>query len=424
MGEPRSDRRSERAGAALLASALLAALCALAWRGWFARYITDDYCSAAVLHDYGFWGAMKFQREIWSGRFTYYAVKGALEAIGPITARVTPALMIAGTALAVFSVFRSPLVALAATLAAVASAPDLFSSYGAFLWETGAVAYMLPVMLLIVWIGLFARAGNAVASFLLLFLAGGLSETTLAVQGAMGGGALLVALRWRDRRRIAIAASGVVATMLALAIMFTAPGNAVRAKIQPPRAPLVEAAAMALEHAYDFIGVHVFVEGAPLLIVLAAGAAIGARTARAVWAQTAGVAILCYVVSFFPSAWVISAPPPPRALYVSNVCVAVALFAAGGALGHAFRPRSLALGLLALVPLWSAYATVRTIPEAAVAAAQVDRIERLLHAQRGHAVVLRSRWALTSHWVGGDNGHPANRCMSWYFGLKSLTVVR
>jgi Family of unknown function (DUF6056) len=422
MDEPPAEPRSHRAGAAVLILALLLALSALAWRGWSTRYVSDDYCTAAGLQEDGYLGNILAHRQEWSGRFSYYAFKGALEAIGPVTARVVPGLMLALTACAAAWASRSWLVGLAIAFAGVDSAPEAFSMYGAFVWETGAVTYMLPIALLLTWIGLFARSASAIAGFVLLFIAGGLSETTLAVQGAMAGVALLFVLRDGQRRRIAIA--GLAATLLALTIIATAPGNEVRSKIQPFRESLLDASVAALRHAYDFVGVHLFLEGAALIVILAAGALIGRRFSRAAWARAAAIALLCYVVSFVPSAWAISASPPPRALYVANFCIVAAVFVAGGALGQTFRPRGLALGVLALLPLWSAYSTMRTIPEAARGAAHVDAIERLLHERRGQDVVLQSPWALSSHWAGPDPTHSSNRCISRYFGLKSLQVVR
>src|SRR5688572_11814235 len=54
MGEPPAEPRSHRAGAAVLIVPLLLALSALAWRGWSTRYVSDDYCTAAGLHEDGY----------------------------------------------------------------------------------------------------------------------------------------------------------------------------------------------------------------------------------------------------------------------------------------------------------------------------------------------------------------------------------
>ena len=420
MGEPPASPPFLHAGAAVLTAALLLALAALAVRGWSSRYASDDYCTAAGVREHGVIGNLLTRRQEWSGRFSYFAIKGALEALSPMTTRVTPGLLLAMTAVAAGWAVRSRLAGLAIAFAAVASAPEVFSIYGAFVWETGSVTYMLAMAMLLAWVGIFVRGGSTLAAFAVLFIAGGLSETTLAVQGTMTFGALLFAFRDRQRRRIAV--MGMIATLLALVVVATAPGNVVRTTVQPNRESLLDSSVAALGYAYDFIGVHVFLEGAALLVILGVGARIGTTLSRAAWARAAAVALLCYLLSFAPSAWAISAPPPPRALYVSNFCMIAAVFAAGAILGHYTRPRGIVLAVLALLPLWSAYSTARTIPEAARDAAQLDAIERLLPAQRGRHVLLQSRWAIASHWATPDPTHPSNHCIATYFGLRSLQV--
>src|SRR5690242_3656045 len=66
---------------AAVALALLAGLVAYAWRGSYARYITDDYCTSVKLRDLGFVDAMLWHRNHWSGRYAYFAVKAIPEAI-------------------------------------------------------------------------------------------------------------------------------------------------------------------------------------------------------------------------------------------------------------------------------------------------------------------------------------------------------
>lgn len=407
---------------ALLTAALLAALGAYAWRGWYTRYVTDDYCSAAAIQDYGFAGAMKAHRETWSGRFSYFLVKGALELIGPVTARFVPGVMLVLTLLAAAWALRPltarpGLAACAVAFAAVDSAPDRFGIYGPFAWETGAVTYMLPIVLLLVWTGVLVRGGNIALSFALMVAAGGVSETSLAAQGALAAGALRFALLRRDRRRAWISGAALAATLLALAIVATAPGNEKRATTLPSGA----AAGIALEAAYDYLGSHLFVEGLALALVAAVALVTKAGDRRPLL-QASMVALLCYIASFFPAAWAISSVPPPRALYVPNVFLIAALFCAAAALR--VRAPQWLLVAAAVIPVWSTVQTVRTIPEARAGAMQADAINRSLREQRGGGhVVLRSRWALTSGYAGVDAGHPANHCMSEYYRLQSLRVV-
>ena len=415
-----------RLTSAVLTAALLLSLGAYAWRGWYTRYITDDYCSAAAVKDHGFLGSIQEHRDAWSGRFSYYFVKGALEAIGPVTARFVPGAMLVLTLLAAAWAARPLvphpwLIAGALTFAAVDSAPDRFGIYGPFVWETGAVTYMLPIVLLVLWAGVLVRGGSIWLSFALMFVAGGMSETSLVAQGVLAAGSLAVALCRRDRRRAFIAAAAIVATVLALAIVVTAPGNAARARTQPPRPDALEAAGVALKASYDYLGSHVFVEGLALLLVIALGLATPLQN-RTALLQATLVALLCYVVSFFPAAWAISFVPPPRALYIPNVFLIAAAFCAAAALR--VRTPAWPLVLAAVIPLWATVTTVRTIPEARASAAHADAVDRLLATQEGRDVVLRSRWALTSGYAGLDNGHPANRCICDYYRLRSLRVIR
>ena len=428
MAEPHAEPRLLRAGAAILSLALLAALGAFAWRGWYTRYLTDDYCTAAALHQHGYAGAMAYQRAQWSGRYAYYAVKGALESIGPQTAHATPGLMIALTLLAAFWLMR-PLMpsrwlafasACAVAFAVVDSAPGKFDMYGAVMWETGAITYMLPVVLWIVWLGFIVRGSGAFASFFVMFVAGGLSETSLATQGVLVAGTLLIAALRRDRNRTRLAIIGVIATIIAFALVLSAPGNAIRAEGAPPPGSIGVAVLSALGLAYRFIGSHLFPEGASLLVV--AAVATHAGKARRIWLSIAAIAVVGAIVAIVPSTWLISQAPPPRALYIVNVCAIAAMFGLFGA--TRYKAAGALLIVLSIVPVLSAIDTVRTIPEARAAARHIDAITQTLATQRGRDVVLHSRWALESRYLDNDPNHWANACACRYFGLRSLRIVR
>jgi hypothetical protein len=306
---------------------------------------------------------------------------------------------------------------------------------------------MLPTILFVAWFAVLVRGRGWAMSFALMFVAGGLSETSLAAQGVMTSGAILWGGGLLARRgtgeespkrlgglrahRSTVALAGLLGTLAAFAIAVTAPGNDIRAQGLPPRGSLLGAVTAALDVANRFIGYHVFVEGASLLLVAAAGAIAGAiapalRTRTA--AVVALVAIACYIVSFVPSLWLVSAPPPPRATYVAQFFLIVAIFAASASLSAqraaALRPATALLLLLTIVPIASAIATTQTISEARLDAARRETIMRLLEPQRGRDVVLRSRWALESRYLGPDKTDPNTYCIGSYYGLRSLRVER
>jgi hypothetical protein len=422
----------ERAGLAVLTICLVLALSAFAWRGAYTRYFSDDFCSASVLHKLGFAETMRTQRAEWSGRFSFFAVKAPLEWIGPVTARFTPGVIVVAMILAAAFFVRSlPIVAqvpvaLILAFAAIDSAPDKFDRYGPFAWETGALTYMLPTVLFLVWLGLVARGRGAWWGALVLLVAGGLSETSLVAQCAMTAGVTLVALVHRDRQRTRVAVAGLAATLLALAIVVSAPGNATRAAGLPPRPSVVEAGLRAAEIAYTFVGSHLFVEGASLLLVGAAGLVVGQRIGRRVALAAMFIAVAAYLSAFVPAVWTLSAAPPPRALYVASFFAMLAVFAGFAALSRAgaLRAALVALFALSIVPLWSAVSTIRALPEARREARNVDAILRLVEPQRGQDLLIRSRWAMESRWLGPDITDPNTACMSRYYDLRSIRVTK
>jgi hypothetical protein len=422
----------ERAGLAVLTIGLVLALSAFAWRGAYARYFSDDFCSASVLHKLGFAETMRTQRAEWSGRFAFFAVKAPLEWIGPITARFTPGAIVVLMTLAAAFLMRSlpkaaPLpCSLILAFAAIDSAPDKFDRYGPFAWETGALTYMLPTVLVLVWLGLVARGRGAWWGAFVLLVAGGLSETSLVAQCAMTVGVTIAAILHRDRQRTRVAVAGLAATLLALAIVVSAPGNATRAAGLPPRPSLLEAGLRAAEIAYTFVGSHLFVEGASLLLVAAAGLIVGQGIRRGVALAAMFTALAAYVAAFVPAVWTLSAPPPPRALYVASFFALLAVFAGFAALSRAGVSRAAYVALVALtiVPLWSAASTVRSLPDARREARNVDAILRLVEPQRGQDLLIRSRWAMESRWLGPDITDPNTACMSRYYDLRSIRVTK
>jgi hypothetical protein len=415
----------------LFSVAVLAALGTYAWRGWYARYVTDDYCTASYLQTYGFVEVMGFYRRIWSGRYSFYLVKSALETIGPVTARITPAALLlcfaGATAWTIHRLFApGRLLTLAAaaavTYAVIDSSPSIENIGGSFFWETGSVTYLLPLALLTIWPALLSCRRSlwvcCTASALLMLFVGGFNETSLAAQGALTGGTLLVALRLKERRMAWIAAAGLVATLIALAIMATAPGTMVRAAAQTE--PLSPGAAVlrSLGMAHRFIGSHVLTSSLAVLPLLAVAPMLKKRRDVALYA--AMIAAAAYVVAFLPTAWLMGGAPE-RALDVPNYFLVAALFALATLI-----PRVPAWGvvLLCVIPLLTVVRNAERVPQEAHTAAQVDALEHTLRTHKGEHVAVRARWALNERRFGASPDHFANQCASRLYGLQSLRIVR
>jgi hypothetical protein len=430
----------------LVCAAVLAALATYAWRGWYARYITDDYCTAYRLRDLGFVEAMKFHRRVWSGRYSYFPIKAGFEAIGPTTARVTPTLLMVllGTAAAfalrrvVVSRLMVFLAAITLVYAVVDASPSRLNIGGAFLWETGALTYLLPLVLLMVWAGVVmglmgqmrprgkmvgTHRSHCVLSAVLMLVAGGLSETSLAAQGALTAGVLALALFFRARRAAQAAAWGLLAT---------APGTLVRASAHTAARPLGDAVVQTLTMAYRFLGSHVFISAAAALPLMAVGLATGAggvRVQARAAAFAAALAVAVYIASFVPAAWLVRASAPERTLDIANFFLLLALFTGAMSAGIAMRDRlpstvmALALLLATIVPALSVAENIRTMPEAKATAKRMDELDWTLREQRGHAAVVHAEWALRMGILGPDPDFWANQCVSHYYRLESLRVL-
>ncbi len=426
---------------AALALALFAALAVYAWRGTYTRYLTDDYCSAARLHNLGFASAMRWHWTEWSGRYSYYAIKAIPESIGPVTARAIPALLIAlFCACAVWSMRRvtrelALLCGIAIVFASIDATSEVLSPFGSLLWETGAMTYMLPLIFYTLWLGLFFAPRSLVArcvlSAVVMLIAGGLSETSLAAQLGLTAGVLFLAIVKRMPDALKIAAASFVASVIATLIAWSAPGNAKRMSELHPR-PLLDAIGDAFRLAHVYVGSSAFVDGAALVVVLACGLLLGmtrARTELVTILLLALAAFGAFVASMLPSTWMLAGSPPARALHVSTFFFAAMLFALATALGIVL-PRlarvatpvllvlSIAIAVLSIVRV------IESIDDGRRFAAEADRVALILRTNREKDVTIRAPYALAERMVFQNPDEWTNRCIADYFGVRSLTVTR
>ena len=434
---------------AVTATGALAALVMFAWRGWYSRYLTDDYCTSNLLSTLGFFEAMAWHRANWSGRFSYFPLKAVFESFGAGTTRITPALMIVLFWLAALVTLRtlkdriSKLASIAASLAfvfaIVDASPSLTNIGGSLYWETGSVTYLPPLMLYTLWLALFSSSVRPQVAYggsaLLMFVAGGFSETSLAAQGAFTAAALIVALLGRDRRAARIAGTGLVASLAALGVVASAPGNAVRAEIDAaPRTP-IETVLECFRLANEFIGTYLFADGLAVLplalLTFMAATRLGRRDPKP--ALGVGAIALCgYLGAFVPAAWLLRGGPPERSLDVPNYFMIVMIVAGACAAGFQAGPLThrsrmavaVAAVVLLVAPLVSIRENLETLPRVREIAAKADDADRLLRASRGEAVALHAPWAVNNRIFSEDRDHWSNRCVSRYYGLQSFHATR
>src|SRR5215217_7858327 len=181
----------------LLAGSFILALTAYAYLGSFSRYMADDYTMARMVKTHGLVGAQVSWYFGWTGRFTFSFVASLLGLIGPATTRVIPALLltawIAATAWAIgqiqsLSVTKAVLFASLIIFATLETAPNLVQS---LYWQTGALIYIAPLVLLSLYVGIVNRVtrgttpgswSSLCAAGMLMFIAGGFSDAYVVLQ--------------------------------------------------------------------------------------------------------------------------------------------------------------------------------------------------------------------------------------------------
>lgn len=260
----------------------------------------DDLCGLADVHDYGIIGSVQHTYVSWSGR---WSMQFATNALYELFGQAAPLLGAVGLIIAGTGVFwRLYRVSGLLLVLAFLTALDTNIWQGVY-WLPGGMTYLAPLVLM----GLLSDVhAKYMSQFALAFLIGGFNESA----------GLVVILAGALYRRPAIVLGGVVGT----ALVFLAPGNAIRAAYFTPNAPIETFAASAVVLA-RFVANTLIHNPVPLLaalvvgmtmpkvldrrLVVLAGAALvfgivptvylsGAVTARVLVLPTAALVGLCF----------------------------------------------------------------------------------------------------------------------------------
>ncbi len=361
----------------LLALGLTGGLTAFAYLGFFSRYGADDYCFTRTLFKFD----NLFQAAWWwyihtSNRYTTMFLVGMSEWFGRSAISYLPALAILlwtiGLTLALSQAsarLRFPRPPLTGFMLAALSifftlwqAPNRYQS---LYWRAGLITYLTPLIFFsyLAWLLLNeanhsprGRRGTAVISMLAafgFFVAGGLSETTLAMQiGALGLAlaALFVFGSPETRKRLLpVLLASLLASLLALLVVFLAPANQFRLRVfgEPP--PLTLVLLRSLRFAWDFMYFSARSMPLPtvatLVLAIALGWLLGHKEegdARRTW-LAAGISILSayalIVCAMAPSVYGQGSYPGARSLIGAQFVLVAATLALGLSIGQAIRHR-------------------------------------------------------------------------------------
>ncbi|MGI9102298.1 MAG: DUF6056 family protein [Terriglobales bacterium] len=441
-------------------AANLASLAVFGFVGSYTRWYADDYYLNAHLRG----PIVQVMRAMYAHDNSRYSASLAWYLLIPrgiYTARLLPAAAIAAWLCALWwlalemlpkhhdRAFDALLCASTLLFAVLASTPSLGQ---AVYWEMQLLTYTAPLILATAAVALLVRLART-RSGTWLYLAGflgfviaGFSEIGAAVFFVAAAAAALFAGRGaggsqpQAARRFGVTIA--VAMLLGLIVMGMAPATAVRAKQldQPPSVFFgltrsVVFTVLFLARSFLFCPLA---SVAPLAVgMLLAGKyrpTFRGASRQRVLAAGATCSLVLLLVAFLPTAYVLSGPPPSRALIIPQYILVLAMFGAGWVLADKVAPirvwRALAIVLLVLAPLVSLAETLARVPGASTYAAVWDRRDAQLRdaAARAETHVrvqaLPERLSLVRgvELPTADPNFWVNQSMAAYYGIRSITV--
>jgi hypothetical protein len=461
-------RDPNRIASGVLGAALLAPLVVYGMVGAFTRYAADDYCTAGVLRTQGLLGAQTWWYYGFSPRYAFSFAVTMVELFGLAIVPILPTAAMIGWWLALTwmlrqfaniaprlrSLLAAGLIAEVIVFATLSTAPDLAQS---LYWQTGMLTYLFPLILLALYVGWVQRqvasalSGRGLAPWTLVisagipFIAGGMSETYLALQGMLFFVGVVACFIFRTPAARAVRphlVAGWLASLLALGIIQISPTvNMREAGLKPPVWLAIQAAA----NTGWFFTVR-FVRHSLLtaLLCLIVPALVGVDcqqrwSSRTLVAVVLGVTVLSLGLVmgvFFPAFFAQGGDPPARSLIEASVTIVCYFVGIGMLLAPTIRalvaeraPRYAlaAVGLvLALVPLTVA---AQTLPDRAVAAdyaARWDSVDRQIRAARASGttdlVVPQLPLALGEAYVTTNAKDWFNQCVARYYDLNTIVA--
>jgi hypothetical protein len=240
--------------------------------------MADDFSAPGVLSRHGFFEAQIASYRGWTGRFSFTFVSDLVALMGPLTPRFVPAVLltlwfvamlwaIAGIESIGDRLFSGKVVLFAGFVifATVEAAPNVSQS---LYWQTTALVYIAPLILLSLYTGLAVRGGGKrrkrqlLCAGILTFVAGGFSDACLALQNsglilAIVAVEMLAGDNFKSQLRPFLIA-GLSGSLLALIFVALAPGNSVRLSYFPTHLGAVDVVRLTLRYSLGFFAKQVF----------------------------------------------------------------------------------------------------------------------------------------------------------------------
>lgn len=467
---------------ALLVAIIMLPVLAHSYNSSFTRMIADDYCFAVIAKAEGLWGSLVYWFENWSGGHSSILGQSAVALSGPGAAGLLPALLLlswwASLTWVVYEfwklcnlrypTFFAPFLGSLLVYSIVLGLPNI---YQAVYWTSGSLTYTAPMVVTTIYAGfaLFTIRWQLsgvwllvalIASGILSFIAGGFSETTVALQIVMLSLAIVAAWFYlpltKKRAGAAILVAGLIGSLIALVVTIAAPGNRVREATFSAGLPLVRVGFLAIENAAAFIAIQLaFFSLIPILLclILSAIAAyqlqpvilkkpLTFKSALKWMAIALAVAFILITAALSPAAYGMNKMPASRAWVVPQTILIVTAIIWGFAMGLSLKKRdtgisfsakaAIALLLLLIVgPLLATLGILSTTSSLQTYASEWDARDQSIRSAVANgdttAIILPYSVDLakfaTLDVVDETATGDYTVCMQNYYGLQSVTIL-
>jgi hypothetical protein len=438
--------------------------------GSFNRLMGDSLCSYYYAERLGLLRSIWFWRNIWSGRYSAYGFDWLATKLFPpqnipFFIPLVLLLWVAINTWVIFLLLRKKsaktntfltalLLGSVSVFLTLAASPFIQQS---FFWVDGFRAYTLPVIVLTAYLipyFLFFEKINsrskaitaAFTSLFLFFASGGLSETFAVFQFALL--VFWIAYYWLVERpakidnNLLLLIGGLIGSIIAIVVIVTAPGNAIRQSLSPPPLNLFGLLSISLKAYGTFLFTII---STPEKITTLIGSILAAFWAgslfntnstahgKRILLQITGAFLLSFTC-FPPGVYGYSEPPPDRVLSIATFIITVLLMSAAFWTGNLYqeplqkvdRSRSVLASLLILFLFSSAWMNAslqyNSRMEYISYAQEWDKTDAIIKAAQTEGkesitVPAVPNWAAMD--LLNDNPkHWVNECYSNFYGIQ------
>lgn len=462
----------------LVSTLMVAVLLMHMYSGSHLRMMADDYCTTLYGQRDGLINGLIFQYNTWAGQFSNILFKNAVGVIGNGVIPLLPTFLIGAWLIVTYWLVNGTLACLH-----VADSWHKFSFLSVLIvfvtiaavpvpiqplyWLAALVPYTLPVIGATALAGLLPRFLSAredrqrrrilTVVFAVAFVSAGFSEIYSALQTGSILGLLTLALFYRRMRPLLpFCLMALAGSVLAMAVIIAAPGNAIRRSSFPEFVGIVPfvIATITQTIALIFVNIVNFAPAGSTLLLLTAFV-VGSRSSRA-WVFTKSLRFLLipvFVVFMAVSAYIaagvygVGSVPPARTYTTPQFAIFLGIMAVGFMLGHRWRnyqgthsrsevPGSLRvvsgavallIALLVLQETREISATLPTLQQFSQSWDERDRLIRQLATDGQRQLNLPPLPNDLAPLVGlqthtDDPDFWVNSCTAEYYGLESYTI--